>query len=165
MWNWLNSFLVGRKQLTTVNGFSSSIRSVTYGVPQGSILGPLLFLVYINDIGFLPDVPFKPKLYADDTNMFVYSHSLQDLQLKAQDTLDKVSAWVAANRLTINVDKTCFMIFRPSSTLIDLSQFTLHLNSRVLSRVTSTKFLGVTIDDELTWTIHIQNLCLHLLGI
>ena len=123
---------------------------------------PFRYKRYINDIGFLPDVLFKPKLYADDTNIFVYSHSIKDLQVKAQDTLDKVSVWVAANRLTVNVDKTCFMIFRPSSIFIDLSQLTLHLNSRVLSRVTSTKFLGVTIDDELTWTNHIQNLCLHL---
>ena len=162
IWSWLHSYLSGRKSITTINSTQSSVCSIHYSVPQGSVLGPLLFLLYINDLGFSPDLPSKPKIYADDTNVFVHGKSIAELQIKSQFTLDRVSQWVSANRLTINIEKTHFMIFSPSFSSDDLSQFSLFLNSKAINRVSSIKFLGLIIDDELSWTLHIQSLCQYL---
>src|SRR6266516_5996319 len=73
MLNWFKSYLMNRSQYTCVNGYNSTCMNIEYGVPQGSVLGPLLFLIFINDIGFLTNLNYKPKLFADDTNIFVNS--------------------------------------------------------------------------------------------
>src|SRR6267154_1569097 len=96
--NGFASYLTSRSQYTMVNGFASSLLPLTHGGPQGSVLGPLLFLIYINDIGFIPNLNVKPKLFADDTNMFIRSQNLLDLQIKCQTAINKIYEWVLANR-------------------------------------------------------------------
>ena len=108
--NWFVSYLSGRQQYTEINGVKSNKQVLKTGVPQGSILGPLLFLIYINDFVDSSDI-LKSILFADDTNVF---HSDSDL-LTVQNTMNleltSVSTWLLSNKLSLNVSKTKFMLF------------------------------------------------------
>src|SRR2546425_7369994 len=161
---WLSSYLSNRQQFIVINGASSGLLTNSYGVPQGSVLGPLLFLVYINDLGSIPELNACPKLFADDTNIFVRSKNLGDLKIKGQNAINKISDWMFANNLTLNSEKSYYMIFFPTNQdnhglSLDLD---LNVNNIRINRVQSSKFLGVTIDDQLKWSFHIQELCLTL---
>ena len=124
MHTWLRSYLSDRNQYTVVNGCKSALKQIVYGVLQGSVLGPLLFLIYINDIGLIPNLSSKPKLFADDTNVFIYSRDLEDLNIKCQSTIEKIADWINANKFSINCDKTCYIIV----TSIRNTSRALHLN-------------------------------------
>src|SRR5688572_25072674 len=134
----------------------SDLRAIDYGVSQGSNLGPLLFLIYINDLPNVSPIVFF-ILFADDTNVF-YSHSsLQTLTQVINTELTLVADWFSANRLTLNLDKTNFILFKshrkmgPSDDSLRLS-----INGIPIIKVTSTKFLGVHVDQHLTWKEHIK---------
>ena len=151
---WFRNYLSNRKQFVQIDNHNSELRPISCGVPQGSILGPLLFIIYINDFYKSSDV-LSFILFAHDSNLF-YSHanpitlfSTVNLELK------RVVEWVKANKLSLNILKTNFMIF--SNTLRHLPGDIL-LDNTPLNRVTSTKFLGLMIDDKLKWNIHIQNI-------
>ena len=97
-------------QFVSVSGVSSQTRYITCGVPQGSVLGPLLFLVYVNDIGnSIPGIPIK--LFADDTNLFIFSESINFLKSDAEDKLKLLNSWFVANKLSLSLDKTCYSIY------------------------------------------------------
>ena len=140
MHDWIKSYISDRSQFTIVNGEASAVSLIQYGVPQGSVLGPLLFLLYINDIGYIQGLNYKPKLFADDTNLFVHSKTISELQDKAQEAINLISTWMLANRLTVNVDKTCYMIFMPSFKNNILPNFNLTLNASLIKKVKSCKF-------------------------
>ena len=107
---WFKAYLSNRSQYVSVNGYSSNQLNVTCGVPQGSVLGPLLFLIYIND---LPNSSSKLSFYlfADDTNIYFESHSLSILQKVVNKELRNVRKWLDANKLALNIDKTNCVIF------------------------------------------------------
>ena len=109
--NWFRSYLSDRKQYVSVNGFNSNLLSVTCGVPQGSVLGPLLFLIFIND---LPNS--SPKfcfyLFADDTNIYFEADKISELEKVVNKELGNVKQWLDTNRLSLNIEKTNFIIFR-----------------------------------------------------
>ena len=108
--DWFSSYLSNRKQYVSVNGATSDYLDITCGVPQGSVLGPLLFLIYINDLPSISKV-LSFYLFADDTNIYFSCHDLFSLQKIMNRELKKVKKWLDANQLGLNVDKTNFVIF------------------------------------------------------
>ena len=102
------SYLSGRSQFVKLNGVKSSLAGVDFGVPQGSILGPLLFLIFIND---LPNASkFYIKLFADDTFLCAQNKDFSHLESEVNAELDKVYDWLASNKLTLNIKKSKFVI-------------------------------------------------------
>ena len=157
---WFQSYLSGRTQRCCVNGHLSSSRPIKYGVPQGSIIGPLLFLVYIND---LPNCLNNglPSMYADDTNISFQSSNLTDLEDNMNNELSSLNSWLIANRLSLNIAKTEFMIIGSRQRLInhDVSNLNICVNNTQIKRVQHTKSLGLTIDENLTWKNHVDVIC------
>ena len=151
------NYLSERKQFVFANNFQSELQPVTYGVPQGSILGPLLFLIYINDV---PNVlNSTPRLFADDTCLVCSSNNLDDLQIKSNNVLDKLKCWCDSNELTINPSKSSFMLIRPTSKpKSEEDVITLHYNNTQIIRTTVVKYLGVTLDDSLNFENHLSAL-------
>ena len=131
------------------------MQNVTCGVPQGSLLGPLLFILYINDFQYSSDV-LSFILFADDSNIFLSHKNPKVLLQTVNLELCNITAWIRANKLSLNKKKTNFMIFSNTITTLpgDIS-----FNGVLIERVTSTKFLGLHIDEKLNWKIHINHLC------
>ena len=155
----LQDYLSKRTQYTNILNEESDKALVIYGVPQGSVLGPLLFLIYINDlIECSEQASFV--LFADDTNIFVAGKSYNEAVEKANSILSCVSNYTRANKLHINLEKTCFMHFQPKSTIpmTDTDNSILTLSGNEVEEVSETKFLGVTIDNQLSWVAHLKNL-------
>lgn len=155
--DWLLSYLSDRKQIVDIDGTRSNVLEVTCGVPQGSILGPLLFIVFVND---LPDNVNCTDLtmFADD-NSYLSTHlRVPDLVSDTQEKLNSFVLWFTDNKLLINASKTVFMLFSPKSANTMESQL-IKINNKSIEQVHSTKFLGVHIDSTLNWEIHIDNLC------
>ena len=146
---WFKSYLSARSQYVSYNGIKSSIRNITHGVPQGSILGPLLFILNVNEFARSSDVLFS-ILFADDVSVFIEGHSYAEVIELINNELLKVSDWLMANKLTIN-----YMIFHRSR-LKDCDKQDVIIQDRIISHVTSTKFLGVIMDDKLKWNLHIM---------
>ena len=152
---WLLSYLSDRTQKTKTNGLVSPLMRVVCGVPQGSILGPLLFLLYVND---LPKCVNKSciKLYADDTVIYDSDTNVDIIQTRLQSSLDLFAMWSLQNKLTVNPSKTKLMIFTASKRKMNSMDVSLTLNDKKLSVVPSYKYLGVTLDPHLKYDIHIR---------
>ena len=148
----VTSYLSNRKQFVTFKGINSSMRTITCGVPQGSVLGPLLFLIFINDIVNSSRL-LHFILFADDTNLFYSCKSLELLLTTVNDELSNLAVWFRANKLSLNISKTNYIIFGskhlPSADLI------VKIDEVLLTQVDCTKFLGVLVDAKTTWKSHI----------
>ena len=134
MLKWFESYLTDRKQYVFHNGIASSMETITCGVPQGSVLGPLLFLIYVND---LPNISDKLRffLFADDTNIYYDSDDLLELEKTVNQELRKLSQWLNINRLALNVGKTNFVIFRANKRIYhNITQYRIgkQLNKRIM---------------------------------
>ena len=153
---WFNSYLTGRTQQCFINGHLSSPRVVSCGVPQGSILGPLLFLIYIND---LPNcLKFsKPRMFADDTTVTTSGISIvQTIQNVNRDMVN-LCEWLIANKLSLNIGKTEHMFIASDDTLNKISDSTvIYLADEPLKRVRKSKSLGVYVDERLSWSPQID---------
>ena len=158
---WFESYLQGRKQFVSINGIDSELKAIDYGVPQGSVLGPILFLIFINDLARATN--FSTFMFADDTTFQISSQNLTQLTHLANCELEKASVWFQCNKLTLNVSKTKFIIFRNRSMKLPQEDIVLKIGTESLERVGTEmplknfKFLGHIIDEHLTWSDHISH--------
>ncbi len=157
---WFSSYLDNRKQYCRVNGTTSSIENIDIGVPQGSCLGPLLFLLYINDLPFALKKA-KATMYADDTAISYSSDKSEELDLVINEELSYIERWLQGNKLSLNVVKTQAMIIgskpkikKLKNNLSTLPSF--KVGGEEINLVNETKYLGVMIDNCLTWESHIS---------
>jgi hypothetical protein len=153
---WFQSYLTNRQQFVTINNQNSSLKPMNYGVPQGSVLGPLLFLIYINDLHRA--IHFSTaRHFADDTNLLISNHSLKQLKKQLNIDLKILTVWLKANKISLNSSKTEILIFKnPNKPLTyDLK---LILDGKKLYPSKYVKYLGILIDPYLTWKYHIQSL-------
>ena len=158
---WFKSYLTDRMQCTEIGNTQSKLDYVKHGVPQGSVLGPLLFLLYINDI-VLSSKICKFTLFADDTSLF-YSHENKTEGEKVLNTeLSKIAEWLAANKLSLNVSKSKLLIFSNKRTSTDNNDTALFINGEKLKEVDHAKYLGALIDNKLNWSYHINAVNLKL---
>ena len=142
--DWFRSYLSNRKQFVTIRGCNSKLESISVGVPQGSILGPLLFLLYVNDLQNVSSTLFVTQ-FAVDTSLFLPGDNMPSIKNNLCNELQKFEEWFQLNKLQINVKKTCYMIFKTKNKLIE-SALHLTLNGTEIKKVDSVKFLGVIID-------------------
>lgn len=152
----LESYLHRRKQIVKIGKFQSKPATLTYGVPQGSILGPLLFLIYINSISNI-DLSGDITLYADDTSLFYFGDNIKNIIDVAQRDLNVISEWFVSNLLTINTKKTSYMIFAPKNKNIP-NHDQLTIFNEPINKTDHEKYLGLIMDSKLTWQYHIDHL-------
>lgn len=158
----IKNYLSDRYQFVEYREISSSLSKITTGVPQGSILGPLLFLIYINDLRYASEM-FNTITYADDTTLtyspnftFDEKHTSNQINIELQNIHD----WFAANKLSLNVEKTNFMIFHSKGTKpLNLK---LEINSSLLTKVSSFKFLGILLQENLKWNNHVNQVTIKI---
>lgn len=164
------SYLNSRTQCVVIDGVRSVDEYVSFGVPQGSVLGPSLFLIYINDLCGLSLPNCNIISYADDTALLVHGSSWEEASLLSETALGAVMNWLCANLLTLNVSKTKFITFSPGVNVPQLSHISLraHICSAVIEhdqipcdctcieRTNCLKYLGVMIDCALSWRPHIE---------
>ena len=153
---WFQSYLFDHKQFVSFNDESSGLLINNCGVPQGSVLGPLLFLLYINDLPNISKV-LNFYLFADDTNIYYESNSLNELEKTINKELCKLYLWLNDNCLSLNIDKTNFIIFQPFNKP-SKQNVTIKINKKTLNEKECIKYLGVIIDSSLSWKHHILNL-------
>ena len=157
---WFKSYLTGRKQFTSIRGVNSSMKDILCGVPQGSILGPLLFILLINDP---PNASsFFKLLYADDTTLKMSGSNLVQLYNDANAELEKLADWFRANKLTLNISKTKYILFRDKKQIVNFEDLILKIDNEIIDRIGEGceeeyfKFVGIRLDEHLTWKYHTE---------
>lgn len=151
------SYLNGRTQFVKIGSTASSVEGITCGVPQGSVLGPILFSLYINDLPLVLEHG-NTIMYADDTAFLFSGEELKCLERKANADLTKVSHWFRNNKLTLNVSKTNYLIFS-SPTKTQSYQVNLKMDDILIKKMDECKYLGVTLDSALSFKQHIAGIC------
>ena len=150
--NWFQSYLSNRKQFVTINQTNSDFQSNKFGVPQGSVLGPLLFLIYINDLHSTIK-HCSTRHFADDTNLLIKNTSLKQLQKHLNFDLRQLVLWLKANKISLNTSKTELLIFRHPNKPINYD-LKIKLQGKRLLPSNYVKYLGILIDPHLNWSYH-----------
>ena len=153
---WFSSYLSSRKQNVKLGEAKSKLLEINCGVPQGSILGPLLFLIYINDM-YLSVKHSTIHHFADDTNLLCSDKDPMALRSKTNEDLELIFEWLCSNRLSLNISKTEFIIFKPPMKSLQ-DRITLKLNGTTLYESNKIRYIGIIMDDRLTWKHHITEL-------
>ena len=149
---WFTSYLTERRQFTTVNSMDSQIDDISCGVPQGSVLGPLLFLIYINDLNSAIKFSYIHH-FADDTNILYRHQSLRKINQRINFDLKNIVEWLRANRIALNTSKTEIVLFRtPRKPITRKMNF--RISGQKIKPKSSAKYLGLIIDEFLKWKTH-----------
>ena len=156
---WFNTYLTHRQQQVSVNSSRSDFEPVSCGVPQGSILGPLLFLLFINDLPLYTDT-VSTDMYADDTTLYDIQHSQEVIEQNLQIALNQLHIWCKNNGMLLNASKTKVMLVTTNQKRQRLNNANLKLNyvDESLQTVSSDKILGVFVDNNLMWSDHVKHL-------
>ena len=156
--NWFRSYLSNRSQQVEIDGtLSNNICEMLFGTPQGSILAPLLFLVFINDLSNCLNYS-EPLLFADDSNILISHTNCHELISMGNQELVNIQNYLNANKLSLNADKTKAMIFRTNNTRIPPNLADLKIGHEVVEMVSNQKFLGIMINHKLSWKTHMQTI-------
>ena len=158
---WFSSYLDKRKRVVFCHNKLSSLVDITTGVPQGSVLGPFLFLLFINDISNFTTDGCVINLFADDAMIYASGDSVSEVQRKLQSCLSNISSWYRENRLKINSDKSKVMLVGSKAQLksLNFDEFILNYEGMPLELVENAKYLGMTINSDISWDFHVQRLC------
>ena len=158
--SWFKSYLSNRKQYCRINGVDSNVNDINVGVPQGSCLGPLLFLLYINDLPCIVKSS-KVSMYADDTSIHHSSKDIAQLNAVLNEELRGLDRWLKGNKLSLNVAKTCSMLITTKQKKKYLTAANQALQPSIreehIEVICNTKYLGVQIDENLTWKNQIKS--------
>ena len=158
---WFKSYLENRQQLVQCNTKASKLRPIEFGVPQGSILGPLLFLLYINDLPHVSSL-LHFELFADDSNVFISHKSHENLFQIVNLELPLVGDWFKANRLSLNLSKTSYILFNSHRKIPPTQAPPLLIDGVPIPQTNKVNFLGVVVDQNLTWKEHISEISIKL---
>ena len=154
--DWFSSYLSDRTQFVSINGFNSDYKTVKYGVPQGSVLGPLLFLIFINDL----NIAIKNSEtfhFADDTCLLNIKDSIKKINKVVNKDLKFLIQWLHANKISLNVAKTEVIIFRRKKKQLDFD-LNLKICGKKLQASSYVKYLGIYLDQYLDWSPHVNHL-------
>jgi len=154
---WFESYLRDRVQYVSIDDCSSDVSTVNIGVPQGSVLGPLLFILYINDMSRSSDV-LSYVHFADDTTVFLKHDDPRVVEPSINLELNNVYTWLKANRLSLNISKTFYMVMTDRN----VNDVSVNIDGSNIERVDKAKFLGISIDERLSFRYHVQDVCSHL---
>ena len=158
--NWFSSYLQNRTQFVSINGFDSNVNAICCGGPQGSVLGPLLFLIYINDLHFAIKYS-KVHHFADDTNLLNFNNSIKKINEQVGHDLKYLSNWLNANKICLNFSKTEVVLFKSVRKQTEAT-LKLKLNGERLYTTNSVKYLSIKIDENLNWHEQINNVAVKL---
>lgn len=160
--SWITSYLSNRSQKTKVNGSFSTSQSILAGVPQGSIISPLLFNLFINDVFQFNSTNCEIYLYADDTAVVLSANSESELQNNVNNFFARYCAWCQQNCIVVNPAKSCFLCFNNTNNII------VSINGHAIENTCHAKYLGLIIDNHLLWNhhvAHVTKLCCQRIGI
>lgn len=154
-YDWFRSYLTGRTQQVEISSTLSETKEIKLGVPQGSILGPLLFSIYVNDF---PNSLSEGNsiMFADDTNIFVSGNNYEKLFECANSQFKNISYWLNANKLFLNVSKTKHIVFRTPNSKPPPDKLKILLNRSVIEKTSSVRFLGLVVNEHLSWKPHMD---------
>ena len=155
---WFKSYLTERKIVTKVNDAFSEERVLTHGVPQGSLLGPLLFCIFINDLPSIFTL-CNVHLYADDTVIYFADKNVNIVESVLNKEMEVLDKWMSKNKLLINYNKTVSMLLGTQNMLSKCDALNIQIRKINIKKVETTKYLGLHIDSRLKWDIHVNNMC------
>ena len=154
----IKNYLTNRKQFVKIGKNKSELRLISCGVPQGSVLGPLLFILYINDLHKACSTG-NIRIFADDTNVFFKCKDINEITRIGSLLMTQLHQWFKSNKLTLNAEKSNFVVFRSKRKNLTNIPDQLQFENQKIDRKNSVKYLGVTLDEHLTWNEHILDLC------
>lgn len=154
---WIENYLSNRTQATAFGDALSTPQTIRCGVPQGSILGPLLFILYINDLSLVADY-CTTSLYANDTAILIANYDMEALKHRLQCDLWQIENWLDLNKLTVNTKKTKYMMFGTPQRITNTQPMTLYMKNDLLEKVHTYTYLGLMLDSTLNYSAHIESL-------